>query len=66
MERLTSPVACDVQLQRWTCFGDVRFTKRILKDMGLDDRSIAVSLAYFRDHGGYCDCEVMLNVDRPR
>jgi hypothetical protein len=36
--------------------------KRILQRMGLDEPAIEVSVAYFRDHGGYCDCEVLLNV----
>jgi hypothetical protein len=26
--------------------------------------NVEVSLAYFEDHGGYCDCEILLNVDR--
>jgi hypothetical protein len=66
LERLAGPEACNFQTDRWTCFGDVRFTKRILRDMGLDEPSIELSTAYFRDHGGYCDCEVILNVDTTR
>jgi len=34
--------------------------------MGLDEPSIDVSTACFKDRGGYCDCEVILNVDQPR
>ena len=40
----------------------MRFAERILRYMGLDDQSVDLSLAYFRDHGGYCDCEVIFNV----
>ena len=27
--------------------------------------NIEASLAYFEDHGGYCDCEILLNVHEP-
>lgn len=63
LERLAGPDACNFTADRWTCFGDVRYTKRILRDMGQDELSIEVSTAYFRDHGGYCDCEVIFNID---
>jgi hypothetical protein len=63
LERLAGPGACDFHRDRWTCFGDLRFTNRILRDMGLDVRAIEISTAYFKDHGGYCDCEVIFNVD---
>jgi len=66
IERLAGPNACNFQTDRWTCFGDMQFTTRILREMGLDEPSINVSTAYFRDHGGYCDCEVIFNVDHPR
>jgi len=57
----------------WSCAGDLGqnrdspervhgFSRAILKKMGLSDQQIAESLAYFRDHGGYCDCEVLFNV----
>jgi hypothetical protein len=32
--------------------------------MGLSDDQIAVTLAWCEGHGGYCDCEILLNVDR--
>lgn len=32
----------------------------ILKSMG--DIDIPASMAYFNDHGGYCDCEILFNV----
>jgi hypothetical protein len=28
------------------------------------DVSIEESISFFRQNGGYCDCEVLLNVDR--
>ena len=70
VERLCGPEGCNfiegrtVNETRWTCFGgkDKRFSHRILRDMGLSEQAIAVSLAYFEDHGGHCDCEVAFNV----
>jgi Protein of unknown function (DUF2695) len=66
LERLASPEACNFHNDQWTCFGDMRFTQRILRDMGLDEYSIEVSTTYFKDHGGYCDCEVVFNVGPQR
>jgi Protein of unknown function (DUF2695) len=66
IERLVGREGCNFHADHWTCFGDVRFTKAILRDMGLDERSTDLSIAYFGDHGGYCDCEVVFNVDRTR
>jgi len=59
----------------WTCAGDHgqnpnspekvhEFSRAILKKMDLSDEEIAASIAYFRDNGGYCDCEVLFNVKR--
>jgi hypothetical protein len=39
-----------------------RHAKFVMEDMG--KINIEASLAYFEDHGGYCDCEILLNVDR--
>jgi hypothetical protein len=36
-----------------------RLATDILTDMGME---VAPSLAFFRAHGGWCDCEVLLNV----
>ena len=56
-------------LDREGCDGDNRqnhelvhrHAKAIMRDMGNID--IAGSLAFFEDHGGYCDCEILWNVD---
>lgn len=32
----------------------------VLNSMGMD---VAASLDYFRAHGGYCDCEILMNVE---
>ncbi|MFZ0218459.1 MAG: DUF2695 domain-containing protein [Candidatus Dormiibacterota bacterium] len=69
LERLTGPdgmglTGHDLSDMRWTCFGgeDKRFSRRALQAMGRSERAIEVSLAYFENHGGYCDCEVWMNV----
>ncbi|MHB8510007.1 MAG: DUF2695 domain-containing protein [Candidatus Dormibacteria bacterium] len=61
LERLSGPGFCAWQ-ETWTCHGDLRFTKKVLAEMGLSPQAIAVSLQYFMNHGGYCDCEVVMNV----
>jgi uncharacterized protein DUF2695 len=35
-------------------------TKRVLALMG--DVDVEASIKFFEGHGGFCDCEVMLNV----
>ena len=48
----------------WTCGGgtDKSLATAILEKMGEID--IPASLAWFEDHGGYCDCEILFNCDR--
>ena len=36
----------------------------ILRSMGFSDASVLASLDHFSRRGGYCDCEILLNVDR--
>lgn len=64
IERLSGPEGCDFTDTTCVCAGgtDKRLSRRILARMGLSERAIAISLAYFEDHGGFCDCEVVLNV----
>jgi hypothetical protein len=38
-----------------------RHAKRIMAAMGNVD--VPGSIAYFEAHGGYCDCEILMNVD---
>lgn len=47
----------------WKCSSRPNFelATPILKAMGVDVES---SIAYFREHGGYCDCEILFNVER--
>lgn len=41
---------------------DRPFTRAILAKM--EDIDIAASLAFFNSRGGYCDCEIVFNVNR--
>jgi hypothetical protein len=59
IERLVGPEACNFTKEGWTCFGDLRFVNSVLREIGLDDPTIGVSTASYRDHGAYCDCEVV-------
>lgn len=46
----------------WNCNSTMKITRKILKRIGNID--IAKTIAYFESHGGYCDCEVCLNVEK--
>lgn len=62
MDRLAGPDGCDVHEGRWTCFGDHRACRRILEEMGATEAVIDDATRFFRQKGGYCDCEVLMNV----
>jgi Protein of unknown function (DUF2695) len=40
---------------------DTRLAQRLLTSMKCVD--VEASIEYFRDHGGYCDCEILMNVE---
>lgn len=40
---------------------DRPISRKILESMGNVD--IEGTLQYFEDHGGYCECEILMNVD---
>ncbi len=56
--RLSGPEGCDFKGERWTCHGDLRFTRSILGRMGLSEASIRVSVTAYQAYSSYCDCEV--------
>lgn len=66
LEALTGPEGCNFRQVEgkttWDCGGgwDKSKSAAILVSMGGID--VAASLAYFDDHGGHCDCEVVFNV----
>lgn len=43
------------------CFGDLRTCNTLLDDSPFHKEA---TLAYFEKNGGYCDCEVLINVDK--
>lgn len=47
---------------RWTCFNDFRFSRAILSSY--DDVNVEETLAFFRQNGGHCDCEILFNVEQ--
>ncbi len=64
-ERLGGTEGCDFQEDgTWKCLGgtDKTFAIAILIDMGGVD--IPASLSFFEQNGGFCDCEILFNVDR--
>ena len=64
LDRLCGSAACDFRAERWTCFGDTRFSRAILLSMGLSEAAVERTLAIYRRRGGHCDCEVVFNVSR--
>lgn len=78
IKQLEGPEGCNFRKHKadgrtiWDCSGASGVTsighehsRRILTAMGLTQAEIAESLEYFQEHGGYCDCEVLLNVNSP-
>lgn len=55
---------CDF-LEKKGCYGngDYRFTRQFLKGKGFDLDSTTIE--WLEEHGGFCDCEVYLNVCLP-
>ena len=74
IERLVGADGCDCELANpddstsatWTCDCTDAFpvSRCVLREMGLTPAEIEESIAYFKRHGGFCDCEVFLNVDQ--
>lgn len=70
--RLEGPEGCDFKLKdkndpmsfTFKCSGGSErpFATAILEKMGNID--IPETMKYFDKHGGYCDCEILLNVER--
>lgn len=66
---LEGPDGCNFQKDNeghitWNCTSrrDRPHARTILENWG--DIDVEASLAYFDCHGGYCDCEILFNVDR--
>lgn len=44
---------------------DKKIARRTLVRMGLTSDEIAATFEYLESRGGYCDCEIFMNVDMP-
>jgi hypothetical protein len=65
--RLEGPEGCNIQTDAegnvtWQCGGgnDKTRAKAILRRMG--GIPIQASMDYFEANGGYCDCEILINI----
>ena len=68
-DRLHGPEGCDFREDdsgspSWRCLGGHSLAEGILRDMGASDDDLAATIEYFKRNGGYCDCEILVNVDR--
>jgi len=66
MNKLAGPGYCDFQRgpegPTWMCNGTT-FAEAILADMGFAESAISDNLEFFAEHGGFCDCEIVFNVE---
>jgi hypothetical protein len=62
LNALAGPEFCDFQQNGWNCLGTHRAAKRLLERFDVD---VQGSLAYFEEHGGFCDCEILFNLGMP-
>lgn len=65
-DRLEGPEGCAFRKDAsdktvWRCDHTHKLATKILRAMGCD---VPTSLSSFRERGGYCDCEVIFNVER--
>ena len=62
--KLCDPDACDFKQVDgewiWSCDNQLTHTRRILEEMG--DIDVEATMKYFKENGGYCDCEIIWNV----
>ena len=52
----------DAELHAHGCDHDLKLTEQILSN--LDVKDVLSVLAWLKEQGGYCDCEVMMNVEQ--
>lgn len=46
----------------WNCDEQYSISIQALHEIGLKKEQIKETLMFFQENGGYCDCEIMLNV----
>lgn len=47
--------------KNWACDGTLKLTKRYIRKYASDELQFLRVLTYIERHGGYCDCEVVIN-----
>ncbi len=52
----------DAKLHARGCDHDLKLTQQILVNLSAKD--VSSVLAWLKEQGGYCDCEVMMNVEQ--
>jgi hypothetical protein len=72
-KRLEGPEACHFRYEtpgdsttfRFNCKGGTNtdFAEKILADMGATPEEVRGSLKLFAARGGFCDCEILFNVE---
>ena len=73
IDRLAGPEGCDFRQTdaadprsvTWRCDSEddtCPLSRAILADLGFMPVAIDESIQYFHDHGGFCDCEILVNL----
>ena len=52
----------DARMSERACDHSLEQTKRVLTDLGISSEAV---IPWLRENGGYCDCEVLANIDDP-
>ena len=50
----------DTELEKHSCKGDLTLLKKYCENKNIDKEAL---IEWFRQHGGYCDCEILANVE---
>ena len=70
VSKLEGPLGCNFRTEDadtpllWDCEHNHKYATKILGMMGYTPGQIKKTIEYFRQQGGYCDCEVLFNVDK--
>lgn len=76
IQRLEGPEGCDFQGEyddegelipdsvKWQCAGGEDKSKAVAILKTMPEIDIAASLSFFEEQGGFCDCEIVFNVEK--
>jgi hypothetical protein len=66
VDLLEGPEGCNIhktgQGPQWNCDGNDKPLTRAILAKHFPEVDIEATMKFFNDHGGYCDCEIPLNV----